>query len=182
MKKILILVALSVPALAATARAQMPPMPQPGPEHAFLKADVGTWDATVEFLMMPGAPPAASKGTETVRMLGDFWQLSEFKGEMMGQPFEGLGTTGWDSTKKKYVGSWIDSMTPGSSTMEGTYDAATKTMKATMEGPDPTGAVTKTSVTTQWKDADTRVFTMYGPAGADGKAPEVMRITYKRRK
>ena len=39
-------------------------------------------------------------------------------------------------------------------------------------------ARTKTKETTEWKDADTRVFTMYAP---DGKTP-VMRITYKRRK
>ncbi len=47
-----------------------------------------------------------------------------------------------------------------------------------MEGPDQSGAVTKTKQTTEWKDADTRVFTMYAP---DGKTAG-MRITYKRRK
>ena len=41
-----------VPVLAA---AQMPPPPTPGPEHAILKEDVGTWDASIE-LVMPGAP------------------------------------------------------------------------------------------------------------------------------
>ena len=154
-------------------------MPQPGPEHEMLKKDVGTWDATVE-MFMPGAPPSVSKGTETVTMLGGFWQLSEFKSEMMGQPFEGRGTTGYDPAKKKYVGTWVDTMTPGYYTVEATYDAATKTMTGTMEGPRPDGGVTrvKTKETTEWKDADTRVFTMYAP---DGKAP-VMRISYKRRK
>ena len=42
-----------------------------------------------------------------------------------------------------------------------------------MEGPDPSGAVTKTKETTEWKDADTRVFTMYAP---DGTTP-MMRIS-----
>jgi hypothetical protein len=62
------------------------------------------------------------------------------------------------------------------------YDAAAKTMIATMEGPDPSGGRTKTRETTEWKDAATRVFTMYGPPAPDGKEPVVMRITYKRRK
>ena len=179
MKKALV-VALSalVCAVALPALAQMPPMPQPGPEHEMLKKDVGTWDATVETFMAPGAPAAVSKGTETVTMMGGFWQLSEFKSEMMGQPFEGRGATGYDPAKKKYVGTWVDTMTPGYYTTEATYDAATKTMAAVMEGPDPTGAVSKTKATTQWKDADTRVFTMYGP---DAKSV-MMRITYKRRK
>jgi hypothetical protein len=113
-----------------------------------------------------------------VTMMGGFWQLTEFKSEMMGQPFEGRGATGYDPTRKKYVGTWVDTMTPGYYTTEGAYDAAAKTMTATMEGPDPSGAVTRSRTTTEWKDPDTRVFTIYGP---DGKAVG-MRITYKRRK
>ena len=119
-----------------------------------------------------------SKGTEIVTMLGGFWQITEFKSEMMGQPFEGRGTTGYDPAKKKYVGTWIDTMTPGYATVEGTYDPATKTMTAMMEGPGPDGAVMKMKETTEWKDPDTRVFTMYAP---DGQTVS-MRITYKRRK
>jgi hypothetical protein len=178
MKKVLAVVSLSVLALAAPALAQMPGMPTPGPEHEMLKKDVGTWDATVEMYMEPGAPAAVSKGTETVTMMGGFWQLTEFKSEMMGQPFEGRGATGFDPAKKKYVGTWVDTMTPGYYTVEGIYNAATKTMTAVMEGPDPSGQTAKTKETTEWKDADTRVFTMYGP---DGQSVG-MRITYRRRK
>jgi hypothetical protein len=177
MKKSLAALSVSLIALVAPALAQ-PPMPQPGPEHEMLKKDVGTWDAAVEMFMEPGAPPTVSKGTETVTMLGGFWQLSEFKSEMMGQPFEGRGATGYDPAKKKYVGTWVDTMTPAYYTVEGTYDQATKALTTTMEGPDPSGQVTKTKATTEWKDADTRVFTMYAPDGQN----VVMRITYKRRK
>jgi hypothetical protein len=178
MKKALLALSLTVLALSVPVLAQGPPLPTPGPEHAMLKNDVGTWDATVEMFMAPGAPPALSKGTEVVTMMGGFWQLTEFKSEMMGQPFEGRGTTGFDPAKKKYVGTWVDTMTPAYYTVEGTYDAATKTLTGFMDGPDQTGVVTKTKETTQWKDADTRVFTMYAP---DGKAV-AMRITYTRRK
>jgi hypothetical protein len=178
MKKPLAALAVCLLVLAAPALAQMPPMPQPGREHEMLKKDVGTWDATVEMFMEPGAPASVSKGTEVVTTLGGFWQVSEFKSEMMGQPFEGRGATGYDPAKKKWVGTWIDTMTPGYYTVEGTYDAATKTLTATMEGPDPSGAVTKIKETTEWKDADTRVFTMYAP---DDKTVS-MRITYKRRR
>ena len=178
MKKVLSVLSLSVLALAAPALAQMPPMPTPGPEHEMLRKDVGTWDATVEMFMAPGAPPSVSKGTEIVTMLGGFWQITEFKSEMMGQPFEGRGAMGYDPAKKKYVGTWVDTMAPAYYTVEGTYDAATKTLHALMDGPDPSGQVTKTKETTEWKDADNRVFTMYAP---DGKTP-VMRISYKRRK
>ena len=113
MKKVLAVVSLSVLSLSVPALAQMPPMPTPGPEHEMLRKDVGTWDATVEMFMAPGAPPEVSKGTETVTMMGGFWQITEFKSEMMGQPFEGRGATGYDPAKKKYVGTWVDTMTPG---------------------------------------------------------------------
>ncbi len=166
------LLAVAVPALA------QPAMPQPGPEHEMLKKDVGTWDATVEFMGGPGAAPSVSKGTETVTMLGGFWQVTDFKSEMMGQPFEGRGAMGYDPSRKKYVGTWVDSMVPGYYTTEGTYDPATKTLTSTMEGPGPDGTIAKTRETTEWKDPDTRVFTMYGP---DGKSV-MMRITYERRK
>ncbi len=178
MKKVLAVVSVSVLSLSAPVLAQGPPMPTPGPEHQMLAKDVGTWDATVEMFMAPGAPPAVSKGTETVAMMGGFWQLTEFKSEMMGQPFEGRGATGYDPAKKKYVGTWVDTMTPAYYTLEGSYDTATKSLTTIMEGPDPSGAVAKTKAVTEWKDADTRVFTMYGP---DGTTPG-MRITYKRRK
>jgi hypothetical protein len=181
MKKALaVVVSLSLAVLgsALLLAQEMPPLPKPGPEHEILKGDVGVWDASVEFFMAPGAPPAVSKGVETNRLLGGLWFVSEFKSEMMGQPFEGVGTMGYDPGKKKYVGTWVDSMSVGYSTVEGTYDPATKTLIAWMVGPDLAGQTTKTKQTTEWKDADNRVFTMYAP---DGQTV-VMRITYKRRK
>lgn len=178
MRKALAAVAVSLLSLSVPALAQMPPPPQPGPEHELLRKDVGVWDATVEIFGPPGTPPMVSKGTETVTMLGPFWQVGDFKSEMFGQPFEGKGITGYDPAKKKFVGTWVDTISTSISTVEATYDAAKKTMTGTMEGVGPDGATTKTKQTTEWKDADTRVFTMYAP---DGTTP-MMRISYKRRK
>ena len=177
MKKCPAVLALSA-LVALPVLAQMPSMPVPGPEHEILKKDVGTWDAEVEMMGAPGAPASVSKGVEKVTMLGGFWQLTEFQSEIMGMPFEGRGATGFDPAKKKFVGTWMDSMTPGYYTVEGTYDKVTKTLTATMEGPDPSGVITRSKETTVWKDADTRVFTMYAP---DGQTV-AMRISYKRRK
>jgi hypothetical protein len=39
----------------------MPPLPKPGPEHQLLKMEEGTWDATVEVIPGPDAPPMTSK-------------------------------------------------------------------------------------------------------------------------
>ena len=53
----LVATALTAPAALAQAPAGAPPMPKPGPEHELFKQDAGTWDATVESFMAPGAPP-----------------------------------------------------------------------------------------------------------------------------
>jgi hypothetical protein len=167
------------PTMSAFAQDQPPP-PKPGPEHELLKQDVGTWDATVE-VFEPGKPPAVSKGVETTTLVGGFWAISDFKSQMMGQPFEGRGAAGYDPARKKYVSTWVDSMSTGYYLGESTYDAKTKTMTGWLEGPDPTGKTSKTKATTEWKDADTKVFTMY-MTGPDGKEVPTMKITYKRRK
>src|SRR5262249_52422264 len=108
-------VTLFVWGTASTARAQEgggPPLPKPTAEHKVLAQEAGAWDGTIKMFMAgPDAPPSVSKGVETNTLgLGGFWMLSEFKGEFGGMPFEGRGTFGYDPVKKKYVGTWIDSM------------------------------------------------------------------------
>jgi len=179
----LALVAATLTLSAASAVAQAPPMPKPGPEHKIFQLDAGSWDATVETFMAPGAPPMVSKGVE-INSVGcsGLCLISDFKGEMMpGQPFHGHGTTVWDAAKKKYVGSWTDSMSTGLMISESTYDAAKKTMTGWMDGPDMTGKVVKSKVVAEYKAADSRVFTMYQP-GPDGKEAPMMKISYTRRK
>lgn len=167
------------PAAAKAGAEMMPPMPKPGPEHELLKSDVGTWDAMVE--MLDGTPSPPSKGVEINTLLGGMWLVSDFKSEMMGMPFQGHGISGWDPARKKYVGNWVDTMAAGISHFEGTYNAATKTLTSSMEGPDMTGKMTKMRTTSVWTGKDARVFTMYAP-GKDGKEAPTMRIKYTRRK
>jgi hypothetical protein len=143
--------------------------------------DAGTWDATVEMSMAPGTPPMVSQGTETNTMgCGGLCLISDFKSTMAGAPFHGHGTSTWDPAKKKYVGSWTDSMSSGISLGESTYDPATKTATGFMEGPDMTGKVVKSKSIVEYKDANTRVFTMF-MTGPDGKEVPSMKITYKRK-
>lgn len=180
--KLSLALSLAVAALAVGAAAQdMPPMPQPGPEHAIFKEVAGTWDARVETFMGPGEP-AVSEGVE-VNMVGcgGLCLVSSFEGSMMGTKFEGHGTETWDPAKKKYVGSWTDSMSTGLSVSESTYDPATKTLTGWMEGPDMTGNVVKMKSTSKLKDADTRVMEMHN-VGPDGTETLGLRITYTRKK
>jgi hypothetical protein len=173
---------LILPAPSPAAGQQQIPMPKPGPEHALLKSDVGVWDATVEVNAGPGAPAATSKGVETNTLgCGGLCLITDFKGELMpGVPFEGHGTTTWDAAKKKYTGSWTDSMSQGLMIGESTYDSAKKQFTGWMEGPDATGTVVKMRSVVEYK-GESRVMTGYAN-GPDGKEMQMMRITYTRRK
>jgi hypothetical protein len=162
---------------------QQPQTPQPSQQHRLLHKDVGTWDAEITvFSPQEAAPSMKSKGTEKNELLpGGMWLLSRFEGEMIGMPFAGSGTTGYDPVEKKYVGTWVDSMSPHMMIIKGDYDAATKTMTNTGEGRDlATGQTYTAKLVSRYVDDNTRTFEMHMP-GEDGKPWKVMEIKYTRR-
>ena len=133
----------------------------------------------------PDAEPTVSKGVEVNTVMpGGLWVLSKFQGDFGGMAFEGHGQFGYDPLKKKYVGSWIDSMSPSLSVLEGTYDAKTRTMTLVGDGVDPgtKAKYTQRMVTTS-KDDGTRVFTLYMKfEGAGDDEIKFMEVTYTKRK
>jgi uncharacterized protein DUF1579 len=156
---------------------------QPGPskEHEIFKNDVGTWDATMKLFGVPGAEPTVSKCTETNELVGGMWLVSRFEGELMGMPFTGIGTWGYDPAEKKYVGTWIDNMSPYPQVLRGDYDAATKTLSAMAESRDPmSGEKVTYQETVRSVDPNTRLFTMSLPDGKGGYQ-KMLEIEYKRR-
>lgn len=177
----LVALILGAPALAQ----EPPPLPKPSDEHKILMEDVGTWDATVKtFMGGPDSDPLVSKGVETNEaMFGGFWVLSRFEGSFGPAKFEGRGQFGYDPVKKKYVGTWIDSMSTILSVLEGTYDPKTKTMTYVGDGydPDHKAKFTQKMVTTT-KDDGTRVFTLYMKFEGEPKEAKFMEITYTKRK
>jgi hypothetical protein len=99
----------------------------------------------------------------------------------MGMPFQGHGVTTWDPVTKKYVGSWVDSMSQGMATTEATYDPATKKMESWMQARDMTGQLAKMRSVDEHPDADHKTMTMF-MNGPDGKEAQGMKISYTRRK
>jgi hypothetical protein len=163
--------------------AQMTPA-EPTKEHKLLQQDVGVWDAEMKVWMQgPDAEPTVSKGVERVRPLGDLWVLSTFEGTVAGQAFTGHSQMGFDPLKKKFVGTWIDTVSPHISVMEGTHDEATQELTAFMTSTDPaTSKESKAKTVSKSLDKDTRVFTMFmeTPGTGDGWT-KMMEINYKRR-
>ncbi|MEE9391743.1 MAG: DUF1579 family protein [Planctomycetota bacterium] len=110
-------------AMAPAFRPQEMPMPQK--EHKEILKSVGNWEGTLTSFM-PGAPSEPVAAKETVVAVGGFWTQSRFECEFGGVPYVGTGCVGYDPAKKKYLGTWIDSMSTALAIMEGDYDPKTK--------------------------------------------------------
>jgi hypothetical protein len=109
---------------------------KPTASHAHLCPLAGEWSAECKMWMDPAAEPMVSKGTMKCMPVfdGRFFK-SEFKGEMMGQPFTGYGYMGFNNTTKKYENMWMDSMTTAMvmTTGEASSDGKTITVTGTMD-------------------------------------------------
>ena len=164
---------LAMIGLAGMIFAQPPGMPQPSPEHGYFKKMVGTWDCTMKM------GPQESKATARYRMIGGFWLVGNFNGDIQGMKFEGHETMGWDPKKKKYVGTWMDSMSPYGMNMESELDSSKKTMTATGDAMNMEGKMAKFKMVSEWKNDDEMTMTMYEEKG--GKMEQQFSIDYKRR-
>jgi hypothetical protein len=156
---------------------------KPGAEHAMLATSAGRWNCTVKAWMDPQAEPQVSEGTEESEMVfGGRYLKSHFKGSMMGQPYEGMGTLGYDNVKKKYVGNWHDTMSTGILSFEGDYNQQAKEMVCRGAYADAaTGKDQPCRLVTRFVSDDQHVFEMWGP-DPTGSEVKWMEITYNRAK
>ena len=156
----------------------------PGAEHKRLAQAVGTWNATVTMWEGPGAQPQVSQGVTKRHMaLGGRVLVDEWTGQMMGMPFEGLGTTGYDNVSKKWWGTWSDNTSTGLMTTSGDCDADPK-KGCTYTGKMinmMTGKEEQNRQTVSWNGPDEEHFKMYAK-GPDGTEFQVMDIVSKRAK
>ena len=174
---------LSGSLIRAEEEAQQQPFPEPGPEQKLLAKMEGEWDTKMKCQMGPtGEGPVEGSGTYTAKMdLNGYFLVCDLRASIGPMPFAGRAITGFDPWKKKYVGTWVDSMSPSLYTIEGEWDKAGKVYTETIEGPDPTGKPMKFSMVTEIKDDDHLVAKMSMP-GEDGKEIVMMEMMYTRKK
>lgn len=163
------------------AEKEMPKMPEPQKENQWLMQFVGEWNTSVEVYGQPGQPPEKMTGTESARAIDGFWILTEDKGSYMDKPFTGIGILGYNASKKRFVGSWVDSMSDHLWIYEGMLDSSGKILTMEAEGPNPTapGEMVKIRDTWEVKDKDHRVLTS-SMQGKDGAWVKTMTIDYQR--
>lgn len=152
----------------------------PGAEHKMMAEWAGNWSVKMK-MMMPGAPPTESMGSAVITSIfGGRYMQENFKGDVMGMPFEGIGMSGFDNVSKKFVGTWIDSMSTGIGVTEGTWDAASSMFKYDMSYNDPmTGKVKRSKIHVKVVDKNTHTSEFLEEM--DGKWVTTMLLTYTRK-
>ena len=153
----------------------------PGEAHRGLAERAGAWHVTVRMRFAPGAPMQESHGRSEVEVImGGRYLLERFTMETPDGPFEGLGLSGYDNLKKKFVAVWIDSMSTGVMTAEGTGDASGRHIEYQGDSPDPAAGRYKPVRTVEtWVDEKTRRMQSYD-TGPDGKEFLQMELIYTR--
>ncbi len=184
--------AVMTPAMAEDKKVEQPMDPQammdlytklaaPGEPHKLFASLAGSWTTQSKEWMEPGKPPVESTGVAEMKMLldGRFLQ-QKFSGNMMGQPYSGIGISAYDNIRERYVSIWMDTMSTGIFTMEGTASADGRTITLTGQHAEPGGGqMTHRAI---WKiiDSNTQTFDMYG-AHHGGEEMKMMEITYTRK-
>jgi hypothetical protein len=180
MKTLLAVVALVSLGMVRVEAQDAPPMPKPEKEHEWLKALEGEFSVESECTMKPGEPPMKFKGNSSAKSLGGFHVIVENKAEIMGQPWTGVLTLGFDPAKKKYVGTWVDSFSSYQWKYEGAVDAAGKVLTMDTEGPDcMTGKIMKFREKIELTGKEGYVFT--SERHDDGKWTRLVRVVYTRK-
>jgi hypothetical protein len=130
--------------------------------------------------MAPGAPESVSAGTSVNRLvLGGRFLEQIYKGTSMGMPFEGIGFTGYDNVRQKYVGMWMDTFGTGIMTSTGTGRPTDERMDFVCEAIEPSGQKKVFDAIVRIRDHEHHAYEMW-TTGPGGKSYRVMLIEYER--
>jgi hypothetical protein len=161
---------------SATAAKKMMEYMMPGDMQKMMASWDGKWTAEGDVWMDEKSPAQHFTSTwENKMILGGRYQENIHHGNMMGQPYEGRATTGFDNARKVFESSWVDNFGTGVIYMEGPWDSATKT--ATLKGTvvDPVRGKMEMRETMKIIDDKHQEVEMYGGV-AGGKETKVMAV------
>ncbi len=157
----------------------------PGSNHKILNDMTGKWKYTSKWWAAADAKPEESSGTSTMKMiLGGRFLQHDIKGTSMGQPFTGMGITGYDNLKQTFDSVWLDSMGTGVMHGTGTFDTATKTLKDSGTFSSPSAPSKTEKYRSEWQivDKNKMVYSMFGSAPEGGAEYKQMEMTFTRTK
>jgi hypothetical protein len=153
----------------------------PGAPHKLFASLEGSWTTRTKSWMEPDKPPVDMTGTcEQKILLGGRYLQQVYTGDMMGEPFTGINILGYDNHTRKYVSTWIDTMSTGIYYFEGTASGDGKTITQESTYDDPVRGPMVWRSVTRFKDDNTLEYEMFMiPKG--GKEEKVMEMTITRK-
>lgn len=159
-----------------------PAQDAPPRDHQWLKQFVGEWDTEWKMYMQPDQPPMEATGTDSVRALGDHWIIAEAESTMMGAPFSGILSLGYNAQEEHFHGTWIDSFGGTLWVYEGTLNDAGDTLTLETQGPslEVPGETTRYREVMQFTGKDSRSFSS-SYESEDGTWVRIVEIEYRRK-
>jgi hypothetical protein len=160
--------------------------------HKMLASTAGTWSFVVKSWMDgdTSKKPEESKGTAVRKSMMDGrymamdvtgnMEMPGADGKKKSMTFRGHGMEAYDNVKKKFVGTWMDSMGTGIMMTEGDYDPSTKAITSTGEFEMMPGMKQKIREVVTFVDKDHMKFEWF--EDRSGKEMKTMEINYTRKK
>jgi hypothetical protein len=97
----------------------------PGAGQEKLEYMVGTFDVAIRVWLDPSEPPITATATSIATwVLGKRYMQQMLAGNVMGEPWSGIGYAGFDNVSQQYVATYMDSASTGMLWFTGTLDAA----------------------------------------------------------
>ena len=157
-------------------------MMAPGPQHQAMAKDVGKWSGAMKMWEKMGAPPQEATTSKEVRMdMDGRYMVEDETSMMMGMPYHGHNTVGYDKFRGEYTFSYYDNMSTGIFTGSGKGDADGKTItfNCKMDDPMSNRKDVPSRIVIKTVDDDHNSFEMY-TTSPDGKEYKCMETAYTR--
>ena len=173
------------PAMSAQDEAMMKAcmeLAAPGPQHQAMAKDVGKWNGQMKFWMDPTAPAQETACMRTAYMdMDGRYLIEEETSNMMGMPYKGKSTVGFDKFRGEYVFFYYDNMSTAFMTARGKLadDGKSIEYKGTSDDPMTNRKDVPLRMVMREADADHQSMEMY-TTSPDGKEFKCMEIAYTR--
>ncbi|MCG3160273.1 MAG: hypothetical protein JMDDDDMK_01342 [Acidobacteria bacterium] len=142
-------------ALADEKEAQQSKLYTPQPEHEILKRFEGEWRFEKFLVAADGSTSGKlGAGKITAELLGGFFVVSKWSGNVYDTDYAAVQTLGYDVDKKAYSGLWIDNTMSYQWQLHGSLEVDSKELVITASGPGPSGGIRQFRERYQFKSAD----------------------------
>ena len=112
----------------------------PQPEHELLKSFSGGWQFERLSPSRDGSEPeVVGKGMVSAELVGNFFVVGRWSGEVYGSEFKAFNLLGYDIEEGKYTGVWVDSIISYRWELVGGVDEESDELVLSTAGPGPAG-------------------------------------------